>query len=208
MHHISPARFFTVIGKFFIAATPRLHTFSLRFSVAVIALPLYAAAPVFAMGRDRPAGVPPSALIPWGEPVVWGREYLGEVSVPTLFTPLTGIARLTGDDCLISLRPAEGDDLWVRSSFWEGEKRARAGALRGENFYLGRRAHNRFFRLQTLPGKIPVSLSLTDYEPGFSGGRIKTRGSVQRSCGVRFDWGEHARTSERKHRGDNRPAPK
>jgi len=200
MHHIFSARFFTSIGKFFMA--PRLHTFSIRFSVSIIALLLGTAGiAVLAMGRDQPPGVSPSALIPWEEPVVWGREYLGEVAVPDP-SNWAVYSRLTGEDCMVSLRPAEGRDLWVRSSFWDGEKLARADGLQGEDFYQGQLTNNRAFVLQTLPGKIPVNVAFTGYDAGGQmvygrDRKVRQTGKfAPRSCQVRYDRGAHAEASQ------------
>ena len=198
-----------VVGsRFFIPATPaRRSAFCTRFGAACIILLFCAASgTALAMGRQQSAGPPPSSLIPWQEPVVWGREYLGVVSVPDP-SNLATYSRLTGEDCRVSLRPAQGLDLWVQSSFWEGEKLARADGLRGGDFYLGQLENKRVFILQTLPGKIPIDVTFTGYDASGQlviGRTHRPRERVKngnRSCSVRFDRGAHASDSQHTPQG-------
>ncbi len=106
--------------------------------------------------------------------------YEGIVLLPDPFNLAVGV-KSTDELCQVSLRHADGD-LWVTSSFWEGEKLADGEALRGEDFYLGELDDDGAFVLQLWRDK-PVALTQTSYDKK---GRLnyggKGSGNFLREC--------------------------
>ena len=84
--------------------------------------------------------------------------YEGDVIVPNPWNIAVGF-KFTDEKCSISIREVSGG-LQVESSFWDGEKYADQGAIRGRLFYLGEYASGKAFILQTHDEK-PVALTLT-----------------------------------------------
>ncbi len=105
----------------------------------------------------------------------------GEVTVPNPWNIAVGL-KFTGEKCSISIREISGG-LQVESSFWDGEKYADQGAIRGRTFYLGEYESGKAFILQTHDEK-PVSLTLTGLDADTvidKKGELKNR-KWQREC--------------------------
>ena len=107
----------------------------------------------------------------------------GEVMVPNPWNIAVGF-KFTGEKCSISISKVSGG-LQVESSFWDGEKYADQGAIRGRTFYLGEYESGKTFILQTHDEK-PVGLTLTGLEADTvidKKGELKNR-KWQRECHI------------------------